>query len=191
MYCPGPALPDDVCAPAASVACALVTDCPQAQTCFEGRCVSSEAIADGGVERCTVGAVPDKCAPDAVCAIAGTATCVGLPWCGADGGCPAGALSVACNLQPDGGHIVPGKGALCLRAECAGGSDCRAGALCAHPSSAVPYGTCQLGVTGDPCASATDCVSSAVCQPSDAGGDAGSVCKCVISTPDAGPCAGK
>jgi hypothetical protein len=192
MYCPGPNPPDDVCGLITPIHCAVLTDCPRAQLCINARCVSAEAVADGGVELCNVGALQDKCAPDAICTLAPTALCVGMPTCGSDGGCPdGGSVSNACNLQPDGGHIMPGKGAICLLTQCAVASDCRPDVLCAHASAGVPWGICQLGTTGDPCASGADCASAAVCQPPDAGTDAGSTCACVINTPDAGVCAGK
>jgi len=192
-FCGGAAFPDDVCAPLTPPACNIDTDCPQAQSCYKGRCVSVEAIGDGGFELCLIGTPQDKCAPDAVCYnLTGTATCIGLPSCGQDGGCPAGTMSAACNLQSDGGHIVGGKGPICLLNECAIGSDCKPGALCAHLSSVVTYGTCQLGITGDPCVTGADCASAAACQTPDGGAaDAGLQCKCVITSPDAGVCAGK
>ncbi|HYS09195.1 MAG TPA: hypothetical protein VEP66_10635 [Myxococcales bacterium] len=193
MYCPGPTFPDDVCSPAASAGCNFTSDCPEAQTCYQGRCISQEGIGDGGVELCTKGVANDKCAPDAVCYdLVGTAGCIGLPSCGQDGGCAAGGISLACNRQPDGGHIVQGKGAVCLLSECGVASDCKVGALCAHASSAVTYGTCQLGITGDSCAGAADCASAAVCETPDSGpADAGMQCRCVITSTDAGVCAGK
>jgi len=192
-FCSGSNFPDDLCAPVTSKACALANDCPIAQTCFQGRCISLEVVADGGVESCVVGVPQDKCAPDAICmTLTGAPGCIGLQPCAQGGSCPAGAMSTACNLQPDGGHVVPGKGAVCLLAQCGTVSDCKAGALCAHPFSAVTYGNCQLGITGDPCASGADCVSAANCQvPAGGAADAGMQCKCVINTPDAGACAGK
>jgi hypothetical protein len=196
-FCGGPAFPDDLCAPIAPVSCATTTDCPVDQGCLSGHCVSLETIGDGGLELCTPGVAQDKCAPDAICyLVGGLPKCVGLPLCGADGGCPTGAISQACNLLPDGGHAIEGKGAICALEECSAGGDCRAGAVCFH-AGVVPWGKCQYGITGDPCLSNADCASAATCEASDAGtpdgGDGGvsSRCKCAITTADAGVCAGQ
>jgi hypothetical protein len=191
------AFPDDVCAPVAPVSCASSLDCPLAQSCLSGHCVSLETVGDGGRDLCTPGVAQDKCAPDAICYMAsGFPTCLGLPLCGADGGCPSGAISHACNLLPDGGHAIEGKGPICPLEECDRAGDCIAGALCFH-AGAVPWGRCQYGITGDPCLSDADCTSAATCEPPDGGapdgGDAGLSphCKCQITTPDAGLCAGR
>jgi Dickkopf-like protein len=196
MFCAGPTFPDDVCAPIAPVTCASTDDCPVAQQCLFGHCISVELIGDGGLELCAPGLAQDKCAPDAVCyTFASGPGCIGLPSCGQDGGCPTGSISQACNLQPDGGHVMEGKAPICPLTQCAVGSDCIAGALCAHASSTVSWGTCQYGITGDPCSTDSDCASAAACETPDAGsadaGDAGAIarCKCVITTPDAGVCA--
>jgi hypothetical protein len=118
-YCGGLAFPDDVCAAVDTVTCSSNLQCPFAQGCLSGHCVSLEAVGDGGQEVCAVGVAQDKCAPDAICySLAGVPRCVGLPLCGQDGGCPSGAISRACNLLPDGGHVVAGKGALCPLEEC-------------------------------------------------------------------------
>ena len=194
MFCGGPSFPDDVCAPIASVTCTSDVQCPLAQRCLLGRCLSFEVAGDGGQEICTPGVAQDKCAPDAICYNIGGFVCVGLPSCGQDGGCPSGAISSACNLQPDGGHILEGKAPICTLTYCAITSDCIAGALCAHAFSNVTFGSCQYGFTNDPCATNADCASAAVCEAPDAGpdgGDAGiSRCRCVINGPDAGVCAG-
>lgn len=188
-FCGGPAFPDDLCAPVAPVTCASTNDCPVAQACLSGHCVSIETVGDGGLEACTPGVAQDKCAPDAICTLfSGFPKCVGLTLCGADGGCPSGAISQACNLLPDGGHLIEGKGAICTLEECDATGDCRAGAFCFH-GGAVPWGKCQYGITGDPCLSNADCASAATCEPPD-GGDSAR-CKCVITTADAGVCAGR
>lgn len=196
-FCGGLAYPDDLCAPIAPVSCTSTANCPLSQACLSGHCVSIETIGDGGLEVCTPGAAQDKCAPDAICYLVNSVPkCLGLPLCGADGGCPSGAISQACNLLPDGGHAIEGKGAICPLEECAVGSDCIPGALCFH-AGAVPWGKCQYGVTGDPCLSNADCASAAVCDLAvDAGtpdgGDGGTSlrCRCTITTSDAGACAG-
>ena len=196
-FCGGTAFPDDLCAPVAPISCASNNDCPLVQNCLFGHCVSVETIGDGGLELCTPGVAQDKCAPDAICyLISGTPKCLGLPLCGADGGCPSGALSQACNLLADGGHAIEGKGAICALEECDAIGDCAPGALCFH-AGAVPWGKCQYGVTGDRCQSNGDCISAANCQMSDGGPpevtDGGDFarCKCLITTPDAGMCAGR
>jgi len=196
--CAGAALPDDVCLPQAPITCVTTLDCPVNQGCLTGHCVSIETLADGGITSCTVNAVQDKCAPDAWCTLEvnGLATCIGLPLCGADGGCPPGALSQACNLHADGGHLIEGKGPVCLLEQCDSVSDCSPSALCFH-GGGLPWGKCQKGITGDPCGSNADCISAASCDLSDAGipdgGDAGPIgtCHCNINTSDAGACAGK
>jgi hypothetical protein len=195
--CGGSAFPDDVCLPLAPIACGNTLDCPVNQGCLAGRCVSIETVSDGGVESCIPNLVQDKCAPDAYCTtqIDGLARCLGLPLCGADGGCPAGALSQVCNLRADGGHLIQGKGPVCLLEQCDSVSDCNPSALCFH-GGGLPWGKCQRGITGDPCAGSADCISAATCNLADAGipdgGDAGPIgtCRCVISTADAGACAG-
>ena len=194
-FCGGPTFPDDVCAPVTPVTCNSPVACPVAHTCLLGRCLSLEVIGDGGQELCTTGVAQDKCAPDAVCYnIGGANNCIGLPSCGQDGGCPAGAISAACNLQPDGGHIIEGKAPICPLTQCAISTDCIPTALCAHAFSNVTFGTCQFGITNDACSSYADCASAAVCHFPDAGpgADAGDIprCRCVINTPDAGVCAG-
>jgi hypothetical protein len=177
----------------APVSCTSGNECPVAQSCLFGHCISIETIGDGGLEVCTPGMAQDKCAPDAVCyVINGAPKCVGMPLCGMDGGCPTGALSQACNLLPDGGHAIAGKGAVCVLEECDATRDCREGALCFHGGS-VPWGKCQFGITGDFCLTNGDCASAAFCEAPDGGtADAGPPrCRCVISTADAGPCAGR
>jgi hypothetical protein len=151
-YCGGPTAPNDVCAPIKPTVCVDPTDCPFPQGCLSGKCVALEARADGGIGPCALGAVPDGCAPDAVCQDAtAQPSCLGLPLCGADGGCPAGSISSACNMLPDGGSLVPGKGRICLLTECDIQSECTSGSRCAHANPAVPFGTCQFGILGDPC----------------------------------------
>lgn len=193
-FCAGTTFPDDVCAPLLPAACASTNDCPLAQTCLWGRCVSQETVADGGVEACLAGAAQDKCAPDALCYIVNAAPlCVGLPSCGQDGGCPSGAPSQLCNLLPDGGRVVAGKGPVCVVYECAQTADCNSGQLCFHGAQ-LSWGTCQPGKNNDPCFSNADCVSAAQCDnpgPDGGSGDGGvpGKCRCVITTPDAGVCA--
>ena len=192
--CLGTSFPDDVCGPLAPVSCTSTNQCPPAQACLSGHCVSPEAAADGGLETCQAGAAPDKCAPDAVCYVVnGAPVCVGLPLCGQDRACPSGAISHGCNLTADGGHVIPGKGPICPLTECGATSDCIAGALC-FLGSAVPWGNCQFGGTGDPCFGDADCASAAKCDnpgPDGGTGDGGvpGRCRCTITTPDAGVCA--
>jgi Cys-rich repeat protein len=183
-FCGGAAFPDDVCAPVQARTCALVTDCPLAQQCAIGHCVSFELGVDGGLDLCTVNSAQDKCAPDAVCTnVNGQQRCLGLSLCGQDGGCPTGANSQACNLEPDGGHIIAGKGAICLLTQCATNLDCASGRVCSH-AAATAWGTCQSGGTGDPCATDADCAAGAICEAHDPG-DGGPVvrtCRCVTAT---------
>jgi hypothetical protein len=195
--CGGSAFPDDVCLPLAPITCATTLDCPVNQGCLAGHCVSIETVGDGGSDQCIANVVQDKCAPDAVCTLGldVNGKCLGLPLCGADGGCPPGGIGQACNLLPDGGHVIQGKGPVCLIDQCDSLRDCSPSALCFH-GGGLPWGRCQRGITGDPCASGADCISAALCDTSDAGvpdgGDAGPIgtCHCVISTADAGACAG-
>jgi len=192
--CLGTSFPDDVCAPITPVSCTSTNQCPVAQVCLSGHCVSGEAVGDGGLESCTVNGLPDKCAPDAVCYVVnGGPICVGLPLCGADGGCPSGAISQACNLMPDGGRVIPGKAPVCPLEECGTSSDCFPNATCFR-RGLVPWGRCQFGGTNEPCFSDADCASAAKCDNPgpDGGSEDGGVpgmCRCVITTPDAGVCA--
>jgi hypothetical protein len=151
-YCGGPTAPNDVCGPITAISCTTFTDCPVPQDCFLGRCAALEVGADGGLQPCRPGAVPDNCAPDAVCTVLqGVPTCIGFPLCNADGGCPGQSLSRACNMLPDAGQIIPGKGRICLTEHCASEEDCISGVHCAHLDPSVPFGKCQFGNFLDPC----------------------------------------
>lgn len=164
-YCGGPTFPNDVCAPITATGCATLNDCPDPQVCFLGRCAALEVAADGGVDPCTPGAVSDNCAPDAVCTVLnGLPTCLGLPPCGADGGCAGVSLSRACNMLADAGQIIPGKGRICLTEQCLVEDDCTPGVHCAHLNPAVTFGKCQQGFFGDLClADRPDCNPNLSC----------------------------
>lgn len=165
-YCGGPVFPNDICAPIAATGCTTFNDCPFPQDCFLGRCAAREVAADGGVQPCVPGSVPDDCAPDAVCTVLqGLPTCLGFPPCGADGGCAGVSLSRACNMLPDGGQIIPGKGRICLTEQCLSEEDCTPGIHCAHLNPAVTFGKCQQGFFGEPClADRPDCNPNLSCM---------------------------
>lgn len=153
-YCGGPAFPNDVCGPITRTGCATFNDCPFPQDCLLGRCAAREVAADGGVEPCKPGLVQDDCASDAVCTVllaASPPSCIGLPTCSADGGCPGPSLSRACNMLADGGQIIAGKGRICLTEQCLTEDDCIPGIHCAHLNPAAPFGKCQQGSFNDPC----------------------------------------
>jgi hypothetical protein len=162
-YCGGPTAPNDVCAPITATGCASFLDCPFPRSCLLGRCAVVEVAADGGVQTCAPGAIPDDCAPDAVCTLQGLPACVGLSACGEDGGCAGASISHACNMLPDGGQIIPGKGRICLLEQCGVPADCITGALCVHLNPAVTFGKCQFGVFTDPCLARSDCAPALSC----------------------------
>lgn len=178
-YCEGPNAPEDVCAQLTPIACTTPTQCPFPQTCLNGLCASAELRADGGYQGCVVnGGVNDACGPDAVCyALTQGNTCLGLPACGQDGGCPTGVFGAVCNDgRLDGGaQVLPGKQRLCLYAYCVLDSDCPAAAECFHSTLAIPSGTCYFGAAGSPCFSNKDCFQSAACAGQDGGLEDGGI----------------
>jgi hypothetical protein len=185
MFCPGPSAPDDVCAAVEAQTCSSASPCPFGQSCLFGHCTSVQLVGDGGVELCNPDAGQDKCAPDAICYVVSSGPrCLGLPSCGQDGGCPTGAISHACNLQPDGGHIISGKAPICALQECALNSDCIDTAVCFHGSN-VPWGSCQYGIVNDRCFTNADCPAALACRGPDGGpGDGGVPGTCCVA--DAG-----
>jgi hypothetical protein len=185
MYCEGSASPDDVCAPIATPTCTTNLQCPNPQKCLgvdtlgrgAGFCVSQNLRADGGYQGCVRNDPNDACAPDAVCyplATSGGAvsnTCVGLPACSQDGGCPAGFIGSVCNEGnlADGGQLIPGKGRICLVTFCVRESDCNAVGHCFHRTPTQPLGACNFGLAGDPCFTNADCFNSSGCAGADGG----------------------
>jgi hypothetical protein len=185
LYCEGGSAPaEDVCAPVTTATCARVADCPAPQQCFArisgvtgaGFCASPQRRGDGGYQGCVQHDPNDFCGPDAVCYSlvnsTGTAlvnTCLGLPACSQDGGCPAGAVGSVCNDLADGGQLIPGKGHLCLIAYCVKETDCNPVGHCFHSTPAQPMGSCDFGVSGDPCFTNADCINSSGCTGADGG----------------------
>ena len=175
MYCEGAAFPNDVCAPLAVTACVASTDCPAPQLCFQGGlCASLELRGDGGVQPC--GNDNSNCAPDAVCLPLATSTgsinqsCVGMPACGQDGGCPVGLFGSVCNDLADGGKLVANKQRVCLFPWCLDDSNCNAQSHCFRNPKDANHGECYYGVTGDPCFAKADCLNATDCVDSTDGG---------------------
>ncbi|TMA20244.1 MAG: hypothetical protein E6J85_10305 [Deltaproteobacteria bacterium] len=169
-YCEGDAGIDEVCAPVEAIACTSVLQCPAPQGCASGLCTSSEVLGDGGRGLCIQGAVDDGCSADAVCVIGASQSpsCLGLPACSQDGGCPVGVAGATCNVRPDGGRLIPGKQRVCLVSFCDGNADCPAGAPhCVNENGAI-QSFCSPGVRGSPCLKPADC-NSAVCTGADGG----------------------
>jgi hypothetical protein len=175
QYCLGTAPMDQVCAPTSPTLCTSLYDCPTPQNCLIPLCTALEPQADGGATfLCNPdGSVDDKCATDAICLVLlssnglANVQCRGMPACGQNGSCPVGQFGAVCNVQPDGGRILPGKERICLFGFCSSNQDC-AGNFCVHnPDASV--GGCYSGFTGSPCNTSTDCFHDGGCIGADAG----------------------
>lgn len=193
MYCGGPTAPVDVCAPIVPTGCRTFIDCPFPQDCTLGRCTALEVSGDGGVGVCNLGALSDGCAPDAVCTLVqGLPACLGLAPCGADGSCAGVSLSHGCNILPDGGQIIPGKGRICLLEHCLTDVECFTNTHCAHLNPAVPFGKCQTGAFLNPClVDRPDCAPNLSCMDAGVLPDGGvqtGICECTDGgiNPDGG-----
>ena len=175
-YCGGPAAPEDVCTSVAASTCATTADCPTPQKCLVGFCASAQLRADGGFQGCVRNDPNDACGTDAVCYALVTSsggianTCVGLPGCSQDGGCPVGPLGGVCNdgNLADGGPLIPGKGRICLATYCVRETDCNSTWHCFHRTP-QPLGNCSFGQVGDPCFTNADCINSSGCTGADGG----------------------
>jgi hypothetical protein len=170
-YCEGDAGIDEVCAPVQTIACANVLQCPAPQNCAPyGLCTSSELPADGGRGTCFPGRLDDGCSADGVCitGASGTISCLGLPACSQDGGCPVGKLGATCNVRPDGGRLFPGKQRVCLVSFCDGTADCPAALPYCVNEIGPAQSFCSSGLKGSPCLSPADC-KSATCNGTDGG----------------------
>jgi len=170
-YCEGDAAIDEVCGPVEAIACVSFQQCPAPQGCGFGLCTSSELPADGGRQTCIPGQIDDGCSADGVCltGASGSPSCVGLPACSQDGGCPVGVFGTTCNVRPDGGRLFPAKQRVCLVTFCDGNADCPTGA----PHCVIGNGPAQIfcspGVKGSLCLKAADCNSN-TCNGTDGGG---------------------
>ena len=168
-YCENPNDPvEQVCAPVAGGACQNTSNCPYPRRCQENLCVSTVFLGDGGLLACGLGQEPnDGCGPDALCYLASATqrTCIALPACDADGGCPNGLQGAVCNDRPDGGKIFAPKQRLCLYAYCEAAADCpQVRPHCVHIGT-ESFGQCFSGVAGDQCRVPSDCISGNCANP--------------------------
>ena len=169
-YCEGTAALDQVCAPIQAIACTTLLDCPAPQSCPTGLCTSTELLGDGGrTGNCIAGQPDDNCSADAICVngASGSPSCLGLPACSQDGGCPAGNSGAVCNVRPDGGRVFPTKQRVCLVQFCESNADCPQTAPPNQPPPAhcvngngVALSFCSNGVKGAPCLKPADCNSN-------------------------------
>jgi len=172
-YCEGAAAIDEVCAPVQAIACTTFLQCPSPQVCPNGLCTSTELLGDGGrTGNCIPGVADDGCSADGICVsgASGSPSCLGLPACSQDGGCPVGLLGATCNVRPDGGRLFPGKQRICLVSVCESTADCpqtgtQAAPHCVNEKGAL-QSFCSPGTKGSPCLAPVDCNSS-ICSGSD------------------------
>jgi hypothetical protein len=158
-YCEGDAGIDEVCAPVQAIACSTALDCPAPQICPAGLCTSLEVLGDGGRGSCILGQFNDGCSADAICVSGVTASpsCLALPACSQDGGCPVGSNGATCNTRSDGGRLFPGKQRVCLVFVCDGTADCPVTAPHCVNGNGPLQAFCSRGIKGDFCLKATDC----------------------------------
>jgi len=176
-YCEGDASIDEVCAPVQAISCTTLLQCPAPQTCGSGLCTSTELLGDGGRSgNCIPGAPDDGCSADGVCVTGASQSpsCLGLPPCSQDGGCPTGVAGAVCNVRSDGGRLFPNKQRVCLVSFCETNADCPQ----TNPQPGVPAAPhcvnekgvsqsfCSPGVPGSPCLAPADCNTN-VCNGSD------------------------
>jgi len=162
-YCEGTAAIDQVCAPVQAIACATLLDCPAPQSCDFGLCTSTEFLGDGGRgASCVPGQADDGCSADAICLLGASQSpsCLGLPACSQDGGCPQGKTGSTCNVQADGGRLFPNKQRVCLVTLCDSNASCPASAPHCVNENGVAVSFCSPGVKGSPCLAAADCNSN-------------------------------
>jgi len=167
-YCEGDAAIDEVCAPVQAVACVSLLDCPAPQSCPNGLCTSTEFLGDGGRgASCIPGQTNDSCSADAICVTgaSGSPSCLGLPACSQDGGCPTGNLGATCNVRPDGGRLLPTKQRVCLISICQSGADCPTGSPHCVNENGPAQSFCSPGVGGSPCLAGPDCNSNSCARP--------------------------
>jgi len=169
QYCEGDGGIDQVCAPVEAISCTSFLQCPAPQGCGLGLCTSAELLGDGGRGGCDAGQLDDGCSTDGVCVTNQTtalASCVGMPACSQDGGCPIGFQGATCNVRPDGGRLFPNKQRVCLASFCDGTADCPSD----HPHCVTGAGPalsfCSNGIKGSSCVNGPDCNSN-VCNHAD------------------------
>jgi hypothetical protein len=171
-YCEGDAAIDQVCAPLQAIACGSFLDCPAPQICGSGLCTSTEFLGDGGRNGCVPGAADDGCSADAICVTgaSGSPSCLGLPACSQDGGCPVGLLGATCNVRSDGGRLFPGKQRVCLVSVCDSNADCPQTGTQAAPHCVNENGAaasfCSNGFPGTACLKPADCNTN-ICNGAD------------------------